>query len=124
MGACASRLGRDNVAEGLSIDQRNLLLKEFREISSEMEVAPLMGRTIQAILSVLPVERASVFLVDKSSGVMRTFNTMDMRSSVPASGAEARKSTMAAAVTIPIDSGVAGAVVQSNLLIVNFLVGA
>ena len=68
MGACASRLGRDNVAEGLSIDQRNLLLKEFREISSEMEVAPLMGRTIQAILSVLPVERASVFLVDKTSG--------------------------------------------------------
>jgi GAF domain-containing protein len=102
---------RDRPPElSLSIEQRNRLLKEFRGISAELDAVDLMRRTIQAILSLLPVERASVFLVDRANGVMRTFNTVDVRHTVVGGG---RKTTANSAVTIPIDSGIAGAIVQS-----------
>ena len=50
----------------LSTTQRNQLLDEFRTISSEIEVRPMMEHTIRAIRRVLPVEQASVFLVDNT----------------------------------------------------------
>ena len=91
----------------VSLTQRNQLLDEFRAISSLMEVQAMMGRTIEAILRVLPVERASVFLIDRAGGVMRSFNAVQLRQ-----GASADPHA-AAIVTIPLTKGLAGAVVQS-----------
>lgn len=78
--------------------ERNAILNEFRAISSEMSVEPMVRRTIEGILKVLPVERASVFLVDRAGGVLRTFNVLDGNS---------------VHVTIPISSGLAGAVART-----------
>ena len=70
----------------------------------------MMERTIDAILKMMPVQRASVFLVDRSSGVLRSFNTMpvagDMRGTL-------RGGMRMEQLTIPMNTGIAGAVVNS-----------
>ena len=91
----------------LEAAKSNAILDEFREISSEMSVDAMMRRTIRGILKVLPVERASVFLVDRHSGVMRTFNAMEYHSTP-----EMEEPASSQIVTIPIGSGLAGAVAK------------
>lgn len=100
-------------AQQLSLHQRDKLLHEFRDISTELEADSMLARTIDAILNLLPVERASVFLVDRPLGVMRTFNEMEVDASTHPSAAPNMKVKVRKTVSIPIASGIAGAVVSS-----------
>jgi hypothetical protein len=119
MGACSSRAG-------LTVAQRDLMLEQFKQISAEMKPGPMMKRSIDAMLSLLPVERATVFVVDRHAGVMRTFNQMEVdisrATTVTGRLSEIRGSSeleekervfVQKPVTIPIDSGIAGACVAS-----------
>lgn len=67
----------------------------------------MMEHTIRAIRRVLPVEQASVFLVDHHSGFMRSFNAMQLH--------DQGGTASAATVSIPIKMGLAGAVVSSGM---------
>ena len=129
MGCSASK---DELVGSLSIAQRDMLLNEFRDISSELNVDRMISRTIEAIIHLLPVERASVFLVDKVNGVMQTFNEIDVQASrvsgksttAVAKVPDAANDTEAAAegedafvrtlVSIPLDKGIAGAAYASR----------
>ena len=117
MGCSSSKDGPPEMS--LSITQRNRLLQEFRGISSELEVEPMIAHTIAAILRVLPVDRASVFLVDRAAGVMRTFKKAYQERRSTNSKASLRASVATSKVLkIPITSGIAGAVVKSSQVVI------
>ena len=124
MGCEVSKPDKHELLHGrVSLVQRDKLLREFDDISTELESDAMLQRTINAILNLLPVERASVFLVDHTGGVMRTFNKIEQEKSGSYAGkiVENRNGESTTqqtiptskAVSIPIDSGIAGAVVSS-----------
>ena len=105
----------------LSIKQRDQLLVEFKDISAELVPEKMIARTIDAILHLLPVERASVFICDRAAGVMRTFNEVDVETEptsmrdILAGGPDALDvAPSVRTITIPIDKGIAGSVVASG----------
>lgn len=74
-----------------------MMAELFREIMQETRIDRMYGRVVQAIRRLLPVERATVFLVDHRAGVLRVIESCDVNS-----------------VTTPLGKGVAGAVVESG----------
>lgn len=87
----------------LEARERNAILNEFRAISSEMGVEAMMRRTIKAMVHILPIERATVFLVDRPNDVMRAFNSAD--------GNEFH-------VSIPLNMGIAGTVARTGKTVI------
>lgn len=77
------------------------MLQEFKTISKEVRVDRMFGRVVQAIYRLLPVQRATVFLVDQDAGVLRVIESCDANS-----------------IVVPIGKGIAGAVVQSGEAVV------
>ena len=62
MGCEVSKPDKHELLHGrVSLVQRDKLLREFRDISTELESDAMLQRTINAILNPPPVERASVF---------------------------------------------------------------
>ena len=72
------------------------LLCEFKDLCTDLRVDHMFSRVLSAIYRLLPVERAAVFVVDRQAGVLRVVNSSDANQ-----------------VTIPIDKGIAGAVVKA-----------
>ena len=98
----------------ISWSQRDKLLSEFKTISSVLQPDAMMMKVVEAMKNLLPVERASVFMVDHTAGVMRTFN--EVRAVAAAAAGDRTTeghSDMPFSVSIPIDTGLAGAVVFS-----------
>ena len=97
-----------------------VVVDEFKEISAQLRPEKMIGRTIDAIVKLLPVERASVFIVDREAGVLRTFNEMELqrteslRAEDSQESSDAGEESVVRTITIPIDKGIAGAVVQSG----------
>mmetsp|Transcript_58384 Transcript_58384/g.115917 ORF Transcript_58384/g.115917 Transcript_58384/m.115917 type:complete len:884 (-) Transcript_58384:598-3249(-) len=124
-------MGCSSSKGGLSITQRDMLLMQFKQISAELSPDNMIAHTIDAILNLIPVERASVFLVDREAGTMRTFNQMDVQASrqtiaglklkekVRSTGASVGEDgsvvLVRKVVTIPLSSGIAGSVAESGL---------
>ena len=109
MGACFGKQGSGvSRISPLSLKQRERLLVEFKDISAELVPERMIARTIDAILRLLPIERASVFIVDRAGGVLRTFNEVHGQGERPVSKT----------ITIPIDKGIAGSVVGSAKVVI------
>ena len=73
------------------------MLIEFKEISKELRVDRMFGRVVQAIYRLLPVQRATVFIVDEEAGVLRVIESCDANQ-----------------IIVPISKGIVGAVAQSG----------
>lgn len=73
------------------------MLVEFTELSKELCVERMFGRVVQAIYRLLPVQRATVFIVDGDAGVLRAIESCDANQ-----------------IIVPINKGIAGAVAQSG----------
>ena len=119
MGACFSIFGAEAGISPLSLKQREKLLIEFKDISAELVPARMIARTIDAILHLLPVERASVFIVDRHAGLLRTFNEIHVEGSASSSeGRSGAPQPHMKAITIPINKGIAGSVVTSAKVVI------
>ena len=76
--------------------EQELMLQEFREISKEIRIDRMYVRVAQAIRRMLPVDRATVFLVNREAG---------------SEGWQLREATdVGHSVVVPIGTGVAGSV--------------
>ena len=73
------------------------MLQEFKEISRCTSVEGIFARVRAAVLRLLPVQRATVLLVDETAGELRVVMSSDANS-----------------VSVPLDKGIAGAVVSSH----------
>jgi hypothetical protein len=77
------------------------MLHEFKEISREVSVEKMMDRVRGAVLRLLPVQRATVMLVDEAAGVLRLILSTDAQT-----------------IALPKSKGIAGAVVTTGQAIV------
>ncbi len=124
-GASSSRVVPDTApfekkAQADTANEMQTVVEEFKEISAELRVEKMIVRTIKAILNLLPVERATVFVVDRDAGVLRTFNEMPIpkrNSSVREEDDDADdtdgEEVVFRQISVPLDTGIAGAAVRS-----------
>lgn len=77
------------------------MLHEFKEISRCTSVEGIFARVRAAVLRLLPVQRATMLLVDEGAGELRVIMSSDANS-----------------VAVPLGQGIAGAVVASRQTIV------
>ena len=114
MGCATSSLTGRCRGSAINASQRDKLLTEFKTISSVLQPDAMMMKVVEAMKNLLPVERASVFMVDHQAGVMRTFNEVRAVAAAAAGNRTTPElSEIPFSVSIPIDTGLAGAVVFS-----------
>lgn len=80
------------------VAELELMLQEFREISKEIHIDHMYVRVAQAIRRMLPVERATVFLVNQEAGQLR----------------QARSCGGSTTLWLPLGKGIAGSVALSG----------
>ena len=84
-----------------SRDLSTEMLQEFLEVSREVSVERTLARARAAVLRLLRVQRATVLLVDEPAGVLRLIMSSDANSEA-----------------VPLDAGIAGAVVRTGKSVV------